>query len=191
MALDVLLEAIALDGDVEARQLVDAARAQADEMRRAADARAERRCTEALASRDAAIRIELDVRRARTLRDARAEVLSSRAQFLDRIFAAVEQALPGVLDDPSLAESVERLCREALDCFPDGEVRIRCRPGLADEVRRHSSGQVDVVADNTVPEGVVVEALDGSSRVDNTLLARLRRLRPRLSIVLLKALEPT
>ena len=47
-----------------------------------------------------------------------------------------------------------------------------------------------MVADNTVPEGVVVEALDGSSRVDNTLVARLRRLRPRLSIVLLKAVEP-
>ena len=189
MAVEVLLQAIASEGDAEARKLVDAARAQADEVRAAADARARRQCEEALVSRTAGIRVEFDTRRAGAVREARVRVLMARDQFLGRIFAAVEQALPGVLDAPSSAEVLHRLYREAMACFPDAAVRVRCRHGLATVLRSDgdSSGRIEVAADDAIPEGMVLESLDGSLRVDNTLVARLRRLRPALSIVLIDA----
>lgn len=189
MALDGLLQAMAADGDVEARQLIDEARARADSIRAAADARAERRCAEALASRDASLQSEFDALRAGAVREAREQVLRAREEFLEQVFTAVSHALPGVLDDASSAGALEALCREAIACFPGVAVRIRCRPGLAAALLAgpDSSGTTEVVADEGVPEGVIVESADGAARVDNTLGARMARRRPLLSIALVRA----
>lgn len=186
MALDVLLQAIAEDGDAEARQILDAARAEADAIRAAADVRAAQRTTDACAAREAELRAELEAQGARTRNEARVQVLLARVRFLDRVFAETEARLPGILEG-SAPEALVSLCQEALEFFAPGAARIRCRGALSRKLTGGALGDVAVVADDTVPEGVIVESIDGSSRVDNTLGARLRRRRPELSIALLSA----
>lgn len=190
MALDTLLQAIAEHGEAEVRQVLDAARARAAEIRAAADARTEQRCADALAAREAELRLAYDAKRDQALRKARVEVLFKRARYLDKVFAEVERGLPGLLDRPGAEDVLGRLTAEGLDCFPRGAARIRCRAGLAARLSSRPD-PVPVVVDDTVPEGVIVESLDGTARVDNTLQARLRRQRRALSITLLAALPET
>ena len=187
MALDALLQVIATDGDAEAQRVLDAARAEADAIRAAADARAERRLAEAAAARKDELRQELEAKRSRALTATRARVLSSRADFVERIFTAAEAEFPGVLERSASPDALVRLCREALDCFPPGSARIRTRAALARCLSDVPSGAAEVIADDTVPEGVIVESLDGLSRVDNTLVGRLHRRRAALAIALLAA----
>lgn len=187
MPLDSLLQAIAADAASEARQIVDAAHAEATALRAAADARVERRIAETCAAREDELRGALDTRRARARTEARVRVLEARARFLDRIFGEAETALPGSLERSGSQETLATLCREALDFFPAGGARIRCRAALA----RLVAGLVpeaSVLVDDGVPEGVMVESNDGSCRIDNTLVGRLRRRRPELSIAISAAL---
>ena len=187
MALDVLLQAIADDGASEARQIVDAARGEAAALRAAADACVERRITEACAAREAEIRAGLDTRRARAKADARSRVLEARARFMDRIFRDAETALPGCLERSASHETLAMLCREALEFLPPGGARIRCRAALAPMIAV-SVPDASVLVDDGVPEGVIVESIDGSCRIDNTLVGRLRRRRPELSIAITAAI---
>jgi vacuolar-type H+-ATPase subunit E/Vma4 len=187
MALDALLQVVTEDGDAEAQRVLDPARAEADAIRAAADVSAEQRLAEASAAREAELRQELEAKRSRALTGTRVWVLNSRAKFIDRVFAAAEAELPGVLERSASPDALVRLCREALDYFPPGGARIRTRAGLARRLSGVLSGVADVVVDDTVPEGVIVESLDGASRVDNTLVARLHRRRTALAIALLAA----
>ena len=188
MALDVLLHAIAQDGESEARQIVDDARAEAMAIRAAADARVQQRIADAGATRESELRSVLDARRARARHEARIHVLRVRAQFMNRVFQAAETSLPGILDHDASQETLTRLCQEALDFFPPSGARIRCPRTLACRVAKAVPGAA-VVVDDDVPEGVIVESLDGQSRIDNTLEARLRRLRPELSIAVSTAMS--
>ena len=189
MALDVLLQAIAEDGEAEAQRILDAASTDAAAIRAAADARADQRCAEAIAARAAELRAELETRLARTRHEARVEVLLARQRFMDRIFDEAEQRLPGILDSaPSGA--LLGLSREALAFFPPGSARIRCRAALARQLGE-APGGVPVMADEGVAEGIIAESVDGAARVDNTLRARLRRRRPELSIAILAAVQET
>lgn len=188
MALDALLEAIAEHGAAEARQILDAARAEADAIRTAADARTEQRCADACATREAELHVELDTTRNRALRKARVEVLFRRARYLDTVFEAAEKELPGVLDRPGSGPLLERLSAEGLEYFPPGFARIRCRAGLAQRVSAQMP-LVSVIADDSMPEGIIVESTDGLCHIDNTLPARLRRQRRALSIALIAALQ--
>ena len=183
MALDVLLQAIADDGASEARQIIDAARGEATAIRAAADARAQRRITDTCAAREEELRAGLDTRLARARTEARVRVLEARARFMDRIFHEAETALPGSLERSAAHETLATLCREALDFFPTGGARIRCRAALARLIAVSVPG-ASVLVDDGVPEGVIVESIDGSCRIDNTLEGRLRRRRPELSIAI-------
>jgi vacuolar-type H+-ATPase subunit E/Vma4 len=187
MALDALLQVITEDADAEAQRVLDSARAEAEAIRAAADVRDEQRLTEASAARETELRQELEAKRSRALTGTRMWVLKSRAKFVDRIFAAAEAELPGVLERSASPDALVRLCREALDYFPPGHARIRTRAGLARRLSGVPLGVAEVVTDDTVPEGVIVESPDGRSRVDNTLVARLQRRRTALAIALLAA----
>ena len=188
MALDVLLQVITEESDAEVRQLVESARAEADAIRAAADARTTQRIAEVYAAREAELRRSLEARRSRALSASRVRVLEARTRFIEQVLAAAEKELPGVLERSSSAESLAGLCTEALAYFPAGGARIRLRAALAQRLPDNLSGS-DVVVDDTVPEGVIVESPDGSVRVDNTLAARLHRQRPLLAIALLRALS--
>ena len=187
MALDALLQVITEDGDAEAQRVVEAAQAEANAIRAAADARAEARSADAYATRDAVLRLVLEAKRSLALTRSRAQVLNARAGFVDRIFAAAESELPGVLEKSASADALVGLCLEALEYFPPGGARVRVRAGLAQPLSGVALGGAAIVIDETVPEGVIVESADGSSRVDNTLVARLRRRHVDLAIALLAA----
>jgi vacuolar-type H+-ATPase subunit E/Vma4 len=188
MALDVLLQAIADDGASEARRIVETARAEAAALRAAADARVERTIADTCAAREEELRAGLDARRARARTEARVRVLEARARFMDRVFRDAEAALPGCLERGGAHETLTMLCQEALDFFPTGGARIRCRAALARMIAVSLPG-APVLVDDEIPEGVVVESVDGSCRIDNTLVARLRRRRAELSIAIISRME--
>jgi vacuolar-type H+-ATPase subunit E/Vma4 len=123
-------------------------------------------------------------------RETRERILQVRNAFLDRVFSAVTARLPSILEAPSRADALQRLVQEAVGYFPSTPAVVRCRRALAD--RLNGTGPtlgVSVVPDESVPEGVVVAAVDGSLAVDNTLIGRLRWLRPALSIEVVSRFE--
>ena len=187
MALELFLDSLARDVEGDARDVLDAARAEAARILADANTRAARRCDEALAARDVELRAGMDSTRARARREARIATLRARDGFLERTFGAAEAELPGTLDAAPHADALARLVAEALDFFPGTPSVVRCRAGLADRVSAlaASLGAVRASSDDSVPEGVIVEAEDGSATVNNTLVERLRRLRPMLSIEIL------
>jgi vacuolar-type H+-ATPase subunit E/Vma4 len=191
MALELLLDSLARDVEGEARASLDAARVEAARIRADADVRAARRCAEALAARDTELRVHIDSARARARREARIATLRARDAFLERTFAAAEAELPGALDAPAYAAALPGLIAEALAFFPGVPAIVRCRTGLASRVSvpTESLGAIRLAMDDSVPEGVIVEAEDGSATVNNTLVERLRRRRPVLSIELLARLR--
>lgn len=187
MALDVLLDAIAAEGEAEAARILDTARATAAEIRAEADAAAERVLAAATAQQEVALRGTLEARRARAVRAARERILRARAQCFDALFANAERDMPGWLDRAPPG-ALAALVQEALGGFPAGAAHIRCRPGLAQRIAALDPGVV-VVPDASTGEGFVAESVDGRARVDNTLTARLQRQRPVLAIRIDAALE--
>jgi vacuolar-type H+-ATPase subunit E/Vma4 len=124
-------------------------------------------------------------------RQTRSRMLQARNAFLERVFAAAIARLPGILEAPARTSALHQLVQEAVDYFPSTPAAIRCRRALADRLNGlgPSLGTVSVVPDESVLEGVVVAAADGSLAVDNTLVGRLRWLRPMLSIELVSRFE--
>ena len=116
------------------------------------------------------------------------DVYTARAQFLDRVFDAVrEQLAEGVLPeayDTVLAQHLE----EALAYLPNERVVVHCPPGLEQRVRAltKTRNNVRVAVDAAAPLGVSLDTHDGSVTVDNTLAARVERLRPLLNMELLE-----
>lgn len=191
MPLDVLLDSITKEGDAEAQRVVDDARQTAARSRAAADARTSQRCGAAVAMTERELRASLDARRAEARADARARVLQARSRFLERVFGEVETNLSGYLERDPAGDALERMVQEARAYFADDRVRIRCRPGLVARLNEGNRDGMEVLPDEFAPEGVIVESLDRRVRIENTLLARLRRLRRALSVDLLSAMRTT
>lgn len=191
MATESLLATLGADTERAVRQIEEGALAEAQRIRTEADARVRRRCDAALATQEAELRTASDAQRATARRETRERILQVRNAFLERVFAAVTARLPSILESPSRAAALQRLVQEAVGYFPSTPAVVRCRRALADRLNGTGPllGAVSVVPDESVPEGVVVEAVDGSLAVDNTLIGRLRWLRPALSIELVSRFE--
>lgn len=190
MALDALLSALRQEADRTEEGLLTSARDEAARLRAEAIARVEHRCAEAIATREAELRAAAEVARARAQQAAAVRVVEARDSCLERIFRATEDSLARALDSPDYATAPGALATEALAYLSGVAVVVRCRTPLVDKVRAAvpDSPDVAVVPDDTVAPGVVVEASDGSVIVDNTVGARLRRMRPWLSIEVLERL---
>ena len=189
MALDTLLETIAREGEAEVQRVVDDARVRAARVRAAADEAAEARCVAAIATHDREQGGVAASRRAAARAERREQVLRASERVLERIFAASERSFPHYFDGDSGRRALERLANQAMACFPGEHVVIRCRTGLVGFLERVAPPTARIVADDSVPEGLVVETADGSARVESTLVAALHRLRPALSIELLAAVR--
>ncbi len=187
MALDTLLESLARDADNEVRAILEAARAEAGRIGGDAAALVEQRCEAAVAARDSELARQADAERAHAVHEARVRVLEARQRFLDRVFDGVEARLARAVTEPEGTAVVDALVREAAGFFPDAGLVARCPAVLVPAVRAALGGSrsAHVEIDESVAAGVVLEAGDGSMRVDNTLVQRVRRLRPALSIALL------
>jgi vacuolar-type H+-ATPase subunit E/Vma4 len=131
----------------------------------AADALA-RRQEEALAQREESRREAVERAVATTRHAARQRVLAARAQFLIRVFAQLEKALPGIAATPAYRSALSRDLARAR-AFLGGQ------PGA---IRRAPTG------------GLRLVTADGRLEVDVTLAGRMERLRPRLALEALAAL---
>lgn len=187
MALDALLSALTQEADRAVEQILASAREDAARLRAEAAALVERRCADAIAAREVELKSSAELERARAQRATAVRVMQSRDACLDRIFKAAANALEGALDAPDNAAAPAALATEALAFFSGVPVVVRCRTALVERVRAalQPSGEASVVPDDTLAPGVIVEAVDGTVIVDNTVGARLNRLRPSLSIELL------
>jgi len=89
------------------------------------------------------------------------------------------------------ASALPERVTEALRFVEGRAVRVRCLPSLAPAMRRAIAGRDDVTLEEVpgMPAGFSILAHDGSVGVDETLAARLERLRARLFIELLAEVD--
>lgn len=193
MALDALLSALTQEADRAVEQILSSAREDAKRLRAEAETLVERRCADAIATREAELKASAEVERARARRATAVRVVQSRDACLDRVFNEAAGALEDALEGPDNVAAPAALAAEALAFFSGVPVVVRCRTSLVERVRAalHPPVEASVVPDDTLAPGVIVEAVDGSVIVDNTVGARLQRLRPSLSIELLQRIGAT
>ncbi|MFP3940797.1 MAG: V-type ATP synthase subunit E, partial [Thermoanaerobaculia bacterium] len=144
---------------------------------------------------------------ARRVYEARAEalrrILEAREAALERVFEAAREELEAALAGDRRDPILERLLAEALACFGDTPVLVRCPPGFQGPVqeavdrlaaapggdRPRAGREIRVVEDPAVAGGVVVTSPDRRLEVDATLPGRLSALRPELAMDVAAHLE--
>lgn len=148
---------------------------------------ASRRQADALASERARRRELLDRELAEARRRARAEALRARHAIVDRVMARAGELLDRAPKDPAYLSTQGARLRRAMGFFAGGAV-VRCRPELAPAAREALKEIEGVVVEETpgMAAGVTLSARDGSMDIDDTLPARLARLRDELAIELLR-----
>jgi len=182
-----LLDEIRSAAAAAAADKVAVAHVDADAIRAAArDGAARRRASKvARHDRDAATALS------RTRSEAAARVgqqtLAARAAALDRIFAEAERMFASLAPHAGLGPLLTAALADALTYLPEGTATVRCPEVIAEQLRAALAAagrkDVEVRADDAVPTGMIIEAGDGSVRVDATFARRLARERPRLSTV--------
>ena len=123
-------------------------------------------------------------------REGRGRELEARRAQLTRIFALARSLASETAASPAYADVLPAHLRETLSFLEGLQPRVRCQAAVAavlqDAIARDPGAAL--VIDESVGPGIVAEAADGSVVVDNTLVARLARVEPRLSIELLRKL---
>jgi vacuolar-type H+-ATPase subunit E/Vma4 len=191
-----------LEHDADARVADILARADAEVVALAAEAveAASRHRDGTLAARRAARREELDREAAVARRGLREARLIAENALLERAFARTVELFEEVERTPEVRGALVRATENALRYF-DGPAVVRARPSIAEALRaatlaRERVASVTIEADPSVPVGVIVTGVSGLAEeagavvVDETLVARLDRLRPRLAIALLREAAP-
>lgn len=123
-------------------------------------------------------------------REARGRELEARRAQLTRIFDLARSLASETAASPAYADVLPAHLGETLSFLEGLQPRVRCQAAVAavlqDAIARDPGAAL--VIDESVGPGIVAEAADGSVVVDNTLVARLARVEPRLSIELLRKL---
>jgi fused signal recognition particle receptor len=191
VALEELLAALERDAEAAVQAVRDAAAAEAARIAAESRTQAERRRAEFVAARERELRAAGEVAAAEVGRRTRRAVLEARQGMLDRVFAAARERLAAVATQPAFTERLGDHLAEARAYLGDGPVTVRCPPELTARVRRlaRPADGITVVADPAAGTGLRVTSGDGTVEVDNTLDARLARLRPRLALEVLQRLE--
>ena len=175
-----------LERDADAR--VDGIEARAREELAAIEKAQERASSDSLAAelatrraaRLAATERELSLAR----RSADRAVLRARREALDRVLARASELLEGANADPAYRATLGARVRAALG-FVGSDAVVRCRADLAGALRDLG---VAVREDPAIGAGFVVEA--GAVRVDETLAARLERMRDAIVMELAAEISP-
>lgn len=183
MALDELIATLEARGAAEAAAILASARAEALELARAARARMAQRREERAKAHEHQWQVRANAAVADARRSAAASVLEARAGAIDRVWRSAGARL----SQPSVRERLRAVIgthvKEALPYLEGHDVIVRCDEDLVAAVRAamvDAGVSVVVEPDGAAGAGVVVAAADGSVFIDNTLEARLARLRPKL-----------
>jgi V/A-type H+-transporting ATPase subunit E len=184
-SIQALSRAVLSEAHAEADRILADARAKADATRQRAQeqAAAERTETLARASQEAE-RIRQQVI-ATTQLKARTMQLERREKLLDSTFEAVRQQLPAASHWADYDRIVRDLLREALTHLGADAARVRAdqqtQALLTDRMLADISNELGMQVQLGAPlkqgTGVIVETVDGRRQYDNTLEARLGRLR--------------
>jgi len=182
MGLTHLLDALERDARSEIDRLSAAARAEADGITAESATRLGERRRLALEELDRQHSYELEQALTAARRAKRRAVLESRQRLLQRVLDAAHGLLPGALDLDSYRRSLPAVLQGALAALGEGAVVIRCTPALRPllEALQRPAG-TSVVSDDTVGNGFLVQASDGSVDVVDTLEERLERRRTELT----------
>lgn len=176
---DVTVRTLAEEADTEARAIDEAARQERDR-------RTTRIVSERREARQAALRQQLsDARRA-----LRGQELEAREALVARVLARARALVDESTDTDAYRDSLRASCTEALSYLEGVPCRVRCRPADV-PIIAHPRGRDDVTVegDETTGPGLVVEALDGSVTIDQTLDARLTRMAGHLAMELLAEVD--
>lgn len=207
MSLDRLLRVLREEAQERRQEILERARAEAEaivaEARKEAEERTARHRAEVAGKARARARIEI----AQARRRARERVLTTRTEALDELFRESGELLSDAASSDAYRELLPRLLSSALAHVAGEGLEVRCSPGIEDVVEAalaetgdgegETEGGGRVAADRvstfevdpSLPPGFRVTDSDGALTVDGTLEAALRRLRPRLSVELVKRIE--
>jgi vacuolar-type H+-ATPase subunit E/Vma4 len=191
--IDTLLDALARDAAAEAERTLGAARAEAAHVTEAAHARIAARREAALAARRAELRARADAGRTEALRASRLLELTARDRLVSRVLERAAALLPCALAEDAVRRAALARAEAAIACWPrDEAVTVRCAPPLEAPLRVAVAARprAALTPDPAVAAGAVVEAADGSARVDGTLEALLGSERARLAIEIARLAEP-
>lgn len=136
---------------------------------------AERRREAALASRTAHWAGERERRLAVAREHGARAILAATDRLVDRVFRAALALAPAAAREPRAAAWAAGVVGEALTYLPAGTPVVRLSAGLPGPDGRTAADRAPSAL------GVVVEAADGSVRLDATLERHLRAERPRLA----------
>lgn len=191
MSIARLVASLEADAARDAAARLAAAEARAGAIRADAEAEAAARRRRFFAEHEPAMRAQVLRQIASAQRTCATATLAARHEILERIFARATEMLatPEVLED--YARDLATRLQTALVHLDDRPAVVRCRPAIADRVRAAIGGRpdLDVDADEEAPTGFVVRTMDGRLEIDDTLDARLERLRPRLASRLVRRLD--
>lgn len=190
MGLEHLLDALERAAHAQVEELRANARAQAERVAAAATEARERRRREALERLERTRTQDVEHALALARRSARRSVLEARERLLERAFTVARAELATAAAGPAYRATLPDALTGALAAVGAAPVVIRCPEALAADLKRLSpNGRASVVVDQSIGNGFRLETRDRAVEVDDTLEARLDRLRPALARRLLSRLE--
>jgi vacuolar-type H+-ATPase subunit E/Vma4 len=191
LALDQLITALEEDAEKQAHTELEQARSEAHRIATHARDLIVRRRAEFLVRMENDLREETEIELVEARRRSRSIVLGARQRLLDRVFTAAEARLPSLLEQRAYRDALPEELRTALSYVGDEPATIACSPQLSGAIEALVAGRAGttVLPDDSVGSGFKVVSADGYVTVDVTLDARLERLRPQLSLEVLRELE--
>lgn len=114
--------------------------------------------------------------------------LKKREEILNRVFDCVQKKLPTLVEWSDYPNILRQLVEEAASHLDDKEIRLRADPrsaehlmdGILDELGRRLKLTLSVGESLPRGTGILAETIDGHQQFDNTLEARLNRMKESL-----------
>jgi vacuolar-type H+-ATPase subunit E/Vma4 len=170
-----LIEALRKAAEERAAAIWDAARAEADRCRSEAGGESASQRERAAEEDAAAAKALSEAAMAEAEHEASRIVLAARVTLGERVYGIARAALPRFRDGGY------RAMFEALADEIPGRAWPRVRVNPADsDLARHRFPDAEILADDDIVAGLVVEDDDGRIRIDNTLETRLARAWPQI-----------
>jgi len=184
-SMQALSRAVLAEARAEAEQILADARSKVEAIRQRAQEQAEIESEQILErAREEAASIRSQCIAATEL-EARTLRLERREKLLNNVFDAVEQRLSAVQQWTDYSQIVRQLAKEAVAQLGAPSARIRAdertqailADGMLAEIAGQLGGELELGEPRQRGTGVSAETVDGHRQYDNTLEARLSRLR--------------
>lgn len=196
-SLETLISKIIDDARETASSILDEAktsqRRHIEEIQRQVTEKAEKECREII--RKAEQEAEALVRRQSVEASIRARwrILSEKRKIVDKVFQMVEENIRSIKGNDKYLKMLERLIEEAAVAAGGGRLEVLLNKEdsrlklplkeIAGKVTSRLGAETTLVKSEKTIEatgGVIIQSLDGKTRVDNTLSSVIRRERERL-----------